>query len=189
MLISKKTVSKKVKLLSLVAIVLFIFAGGYLVTARYKHLWPFEASSVNTPTEAIDYSPPTQEQKDLGQETKDALTGNSKNQTVDQPLPDQTTGKTAVTVTITSASVSDDVLSIRTSIGTVTSEGTCRLSMKGPAGNVFSGEAAVQPLASSTTCKGFNVPVSSLATGTWEVTVVFENSSHTGTATKLVEVK
>lgn len=189
MLISKKTVSKKVKLLSLVVIALIIVASGYLATARYKHLWPFESSRAGAPVAGIDYNPPTQEQKDLGQDTKDAITGNSKNQTPNQTQPSQTSGKTPVTVTITSAITNGDTLAIRTTMGTVTSEGTCRLSMKGPSGKVFSAEAAVQPLASSTTCKGFNVPMSSLATGTWEISIVFENTSHTGSTTKTVEVK
>lgn len=186
--IQKNTLSKRKRLAISLALLLAVLVG-YFLTAYYVHQWPFELPPQSVPAPTINYGPTTAEQKNNGQTTKNNVTGNSQEQLSSQPVAPNAGTKTPTSVAITSANISSGTLYIRASIDTVADEGTCLLSMKGPSDKTYTADAGVQPLASNTTCKGFNIPVSSLSPGNWEITIVFENVTHIGSSTKLVEVK
>ncbi|MES2876027.1 MAG: hypothetical protein V4678_01000 [Patescibacteria group bacterium] len=101
------------------------------------------------------------------------------------------TGNSAESVdgTITSANQSENAIVIRAVFPVVKSSGTCSLSMNGPDGKKFSDKVEIQALPSSTTCKGFNVPLSSLSQGVWAIAITFNASGTTGDATTEVEIK
>lgn len=88
-----------------------------------------------------------------------------------------------VDITITSFVDTGSTVQIRTELGALTSSGTCTLTMEGPAGAKYSQEVGVQPLANMSTCKGFDIPQSTLGTGSWKFTVDFKNSTLHGSAT------
>lgn len=97
--------------------------------------------------------------------------------------PAQSTNKD---IQITAAYVNNDVLQVRTLIPKVTAEGNCTIQVASSGQVVYSSSAGVQALSSSSTCKGFDVPLSSLGPGTWTITVTYTAAASTSTATKEV---
>lgn len=90
---------------------------------------------------------------------------------------------------ITSAQVNGDKLVVRTLLSKVTNEGSCSLSAKTEnSGTVYTTSAGVQAVASSSTCKGFDIPVSTLGSGTWKIIITYTSGSVVVTAEKDVIV-
>lgn len=85
---------------------------------------------------------------------------------------------------ITSAHVNGSMLTIRTLINEITQDGTCSLVMTSVSGKTYTASAGVQPSASSSVCKGFDVPLSSLGSGTWKIVVTYTNNSTSASASK-----
>jgi cytoskeletal protein RodZ len=79
-------------------------------------------------------------------------------------------------IQITRTYVNSSKFEIRTLINDVTSAGTCTLTMTNDDAS-YSAAAGVQALPNSSTCKGFSVPLSSLDSGTWNVTVEYAGQS------------
>lgn len=109
------------------------------------------------------------------------------------PLPEPTPGvdgnKPTVDMEITAANQNGSILNIRTLIQTVSSTGTCNLSMQSQAGRTYTMTAEPQPQPSSTTCRGFDIPVSELTPGAWTIRIDFENEEIYGSASKEVIIK
>ncbi|GEM_PF-2300901 len=80
-------------------------------------------------------------------------------------------------VTITSTSVVNGALRVRSLIQGVFNEGTCTLSVKRGETVVISREAPVQAGPSSSTCRGFDIAIDSLEDGVLSVNVSFDNGS------------
>lgn len=88
---------------------------------------------------------------------------------------------------ITAANQNDNTLQIRTLIENVSSNGTCALKLtKGS--SVVSRSAGIQALSSSSTCKGFDIPVSDLSTGQWLVTLTITIGAEKATLTKTISI-
>lgn len=109
----------------------------------------------------------------------------------DQPLPPQPTSgdKRQVTVSITAANQNDDTLQIRTLIQVVVSDGTCTLSGKSPSGKSITKTAAVQAQATSSTCKGFDIPVRELSNEKWNFTINYKNETLEGSGSTDVVIR
>jgi hypothetical protein len=90
---------------------------------------------------------------------------------------------------ITAANQDESTLHIRTLIQTVASSGTCTLNMTGPNNKQYSASVDVQSLPSSTTCKGFDIPLTSLTPGTWKIAIEFNNETLLASTTKEVVIK
>lgn len=181
---------KKSKLLiiGIIALgVIILAAAGYFYFTGSKEQ---ADTDNNRQTNSVDYGPPTKEQEDAG---KSATNNSSDPDNVgsDRPLPPapQPNGKGAVSVTITSpADQSSDPIQIRINIGAITNSGTCTLTLTKD-GTRITKEVAVQALPSSSTCKGFDIPSSSLSPGQWMASVVFTSDTLTGTATQSIQVR
>jgi hypothetical protein len=91
-------------------------------------------------------------------------------------------------VEITIAQINGDSFRVRTLLGDVSSQGSCTLNMESTAGDTYSTSVGVQAMASSSTCKGFDIPLSELSSGTWTVEVVYKNSSESSSASKEVVI-
>lgn len=159
----------------------------YLAIAYQNSLWPFVSK------EAFNTEPPSASQVDAGkqQKSQSADIGNSTKQNSGSdpaPQPSQPTDGSTPTVgfNIVSASVnsSSNILHIRTMLQTVTSSGTCKLTMTGPEGKVFTATTDIQAGPSSSSCQGFDIPVSSLSPGAWDISIQYESDTATGLATK-----
>lgn len=102
--------------------------------------------------------------------------------------PQSNNSKSAVTVGITAANQNDATVQIRTIIYTPTNTGSCTLTLTKGSTKITK-TASVQALPSSTTCKGFDIPISELSAGKWQIMLHFENTELTGDATGSITVE
>lgn len=178
--------SHKKTIISLV--ILLLIAGG-IVTAiviQARQPEPVTQSS----SASINYKPATPEQTQTGSDTKSQTItkDGSETESPTQTPPSSLGGKQSVAMTVPSGQQTGDVVRITTDIATVTSTGTCSIVIVS-SGKSYSPDAVgVQPLSSSTTCKGYTIPASQLPTGTWSFSIMFENDTSTGSATGSVAV-
>lgn len=91
-------------------------------------------------------------------------------------------------LTITSAQINDSELTIRTLISDITQTGKCILVMSSSNGKQYSDVAGVQAVASASTCKGFDVPLSELGSGVWSITVTYSHNGMNSSATEEVVI-
>lgn len=177
----KKKISKK--LLAIIISIPIVLVAGWLYFAYHYQIWPFH--SADNPQTApisrkIDYSQPSTDQTKNGADIKNKVADGSKNDGA-MPPP-STTQQNTLGVTITTVQPGQTVY-IRAIIDSTMSSGTCTLSMTGPNVKTYSATAPVQPMASSSTCQGFNIPMTSLTSGSWKITITVTDGTSTGSAT------
>jgi hypothetical protein len=61
--------------------------------------------------------------------------------------------------------------------------------MKSTQGLSHTAAAGVQALSSTTTCKGFDIPLDQLAPGAWIITIDFSNDSLIASTSKEITIK
>lgn len=71
-------------------------------------------------------------------------------------------------------------LSLRTTINQTLSSGTCKLTLSNGS-KVVTKSSAIMQNPSSSTCEGFDIPISELGSGTWSLEVVVTSGDRTGT--------
>lgn len=170
-------------------IIVLILLGVIAGALYHTHSWPFRGDSKDTRSLS-------EEQKGTGEQIKSDVIDqdNSGKETTGSdatpsPTPSTTGGKASVASYNSSLSQDTNGVYIRSVIQTVTSSGTCTLKMTGPNGTTYTDTSEVQAMPSFTSCKGFDVPRSKLAAGTWTITVSFENDELVSSYTTSVEVK
>jgi hypothetical protein len=181
--------NKKKRIIIIGCIVLALILIAAATTLAYRYYHPTAKS-----TDSVNLSPPTDEEKNAGNSAKQNNVSpetDKGNSTGSDSTPTQPTdgSKATIAAEITSANQNDPSFQVRVLIHTVTSSGTCTLVMSGPNGKSYNATAEVQALPSSSTCKGFDVPVSSLAAGQWKVNVIFSNDQYTASADKDVVIQ
>ena len=152
---------------------------GWLAYAYSQQKWPFATQttdSATAPQNTVDYNEPTEDQVSAGVAAKEKV---AKDATTPSTEPSSTP---TIPVSFTSVQPGETVY-IRTLIGAVTSGATCSLTMSGPNSKSYTASTGVQALSSSSTCQGFNVPMSNLAPGNWTITVIVTDGASTGAAT------
>ncbi len=85
-----------------------------------------------------------------------------------------------ITGVITYAGVSGSNLMIRVNIDQYLSGGTCKLTLKQNGNNIYTASAPVIDAASTSTCEGFNVPVSGLPKGAVDVIISVASGNKSG---------
>ena len=188
---TQKTSQKKLIFITATAIIILLL-GAAALTYHFQ-TWPFHTSSKPT---NINLEPATHDQIKAGETTKktsvESSAGKQNTSGSDQPpVPTQEPGnaKSQVEMTITATNQNNATLQIRTLISTVVSDGTCTLLLSGPAGQSITLTSSVQPLSSTSTCKGFDVSTSDLSPGTWNVNIQYTDSSLTGSVSKTITIK
>lgn len=91
-------------------------------------------------------------------------------------------------LTITAANQNGSRLQIRTLIDQIWSQGECRLTLTKDGASV-SRSAAVQALPDGATCAGFDIPVSELAPGDWQLSVTAIDNEKNITATQTITIQ
>ena len=167
-----------------VVLVLVVVAGvvAYLVWNNY-----FANKSDNT-TE-----PETTSKEEVPEKTPDTKKPDTDNtDTEDYAEPEQEKEKVLtyeggdpnkaeeLTGALTFASVEGDYLLLRVNIDQYLNSGTCQLSLSQNGGIVYSESANITSAASTATCEGFNVPLSALGTGDFEVVVHLDSAGKSG---------
>jgi amino acid transporter len=114
---------------------------------------------------------------------------NLDSKSTDQNQTDTSQDGGKATATITSANQNDGILQIRVLIESVTTNGTCSLTLSKQGEQSVSRETGIQALASTSTCKGFDVPVSELSNGVWNIDISITIASTTTLISKKVTVQ
>ena len=161
-------------------------------TAYYLKVGPFN----NPLSDSINLEPATKDQKSTGDNIKESTleqTNAGKENTGSDPSPApqpvEGSDKKSVGMEISAANQTDTTLQVRTFIQAVTTTGACNLAMKSTHGATYTATADVQPLSSTTTCKGFDVPLTQLTPGAWTISIDFSNNTLTASTSKEITIK
>lgn len=183
MKVSKTSRSKNKGVLLLIVLAIVILGIGGSVSAYYL-LTKQDNQSEQTSTESendnnrndVNLDPSTEEQRKAGSDIKkDAL------QDDDEPP------QNSLTVSFTAVSQNETTLQIRTLIEKVTSTGTCELKLtKGS--SVVTKISSIQALASSSTCQGFDIPMTELTQGEWTAELTVTSEGLSGTTSRSIKV-
>jgi hypothetical protein len=177
-----------------IGVALVVIAGG-LATYVYAfngNVFGWTASKDDS--SSINLDEPTDEQKQAGDdikkqnlenEGKDSTGNTDTTETPEtQPGPD----KSKVSITITSSSADTTTYRLRALISALESSGTCTLTLTKDQQTVTK-TADIQPSATTSTCKGFDIPVSELSAGQWNATLTYESDTLLGSASTSVTIK
>lgn len=175
--LQKQTSRKKAIVITIVVIILLgAAAASYFYMANTQQR---SASTPETPN-TTSLEPATKDQIEAG--------NSSKQQTVDgETKPGQSNsdkpagGGPTISVSITAANQNGSVVNIRALINELINSGTCSLKLtKGS--SVITKTAAIQALASTATCQGFDVATSELPAGTWHMVLTVSSGDRSGSA-------
>lgn len=173
----KKSARKK-KLL--IIVILCLAAVGAVIAYTYVNGAP---SDKLDKAPGVNYDKPTQEQVDAGYEAKkqsldSQSSGNDESKTSSGPA-----------LNITALNQADGIVSIRATVDTTSAVGTCNLSMATSGSSTFNQEVGLQDYGTYSVCKGFDIPESQLAKGTWSVSVSYSNGDSKSTVTRSIEIR
>jgi flagellar basal body-associated protein FliL len=178
MKIQRNKKSKMTKMLIIVGCSVLV-----LLVAAFTYVYAFNGNILGW--KAVNNKPATTEQQQAGAKTKSS----SNSDTTPAPTTIPGSDKKNVQVAITAANQNGPTLQIRTLISTVDNTGTCTVALTSSGKATVTKTAGVQALASTSTCQGFDIPVSELSNGTWSILVQYSSTSLTGSVTQDVVIK
>ncbi len=181
-MIKKSTKFGKIIYFSAIGLLFVGFAVLLLEKSQITDLYskPVQVTATERPVNDIDYSPPTKEQQQEADQTKQQLIEQSNSTS---PLPE--------TISITLSAAGQDVnggpLIVRSLVmGTTTGSCTLTLTKEGVT-KEYSNQ--VTNLGTYYGCEGFNIPVSDLAAGTWQLTLKANNGNLNGSTSQEVVIE
>ena len=171
------------KLITLLTVVILIAA---VVSGLLFYIF---SVSPGTPNTANSPSKDVQEQqaKETATATKKQTIDNA-SQSTSKSSSDAHTIQPSVSIQFTYLGQSNTTYTIRTLINRVFASGTCTLTLTQGTRQVTR-SVDIQAQSSSSTCKGFDIPLSDLGTGTWRLDLNLSGDGVTSTATQSIEVK
>lgn len=138
----------------------------------------------------------SKQEADAGKQSKDE-TVNSGDSSSDQSTVDKGSNGNntdtnqsgeVIPMSITASTQNGSVFQIRTLIQGLAPNGTCTLQLSKGSATVTK-TAGVSLFAQTSTCQGFDIPLSELTPGKWSVKASFEGDSKSGETTSEIEVK
>lgn len=169
----QKHITKKMAILSVIAaLVLSGFA-----YALYQRSNSVETNQPNEADSSINYSPPTEGERQSGDERKKEIVDEGQS----TPTTDEgSTDKKKVDVVITDASQYGDDIEVRSFIANVIQEGMCTITFTKGSQSITKA-APAHPDASTTICTNPPIKRSEFPTsGEWTVVVSYESQTATG---------
>jgi hypothetical protein len=186
----QKIIHNLLKKKVIIALIAVLFVGVSAVAVLYAQGY-FKSKPAPS---GINYSPPTSDEKAAGAATKSnttsTSTGKSAGSSDTPPAPTAIPGsdKKSVQVSVTASSQNNGLYQVRALIGALTNDGTCTLVLTQGSKTVTK-TAATQASATSSTCRGFDVPVSELAAGQWQLNLSVTSPSLIGSTTSTITVQ
>lgn len=102
--------------------------------------------------------------------------------------PESGSTKSTVAVQISAAAQNGSVFQLHALIDAVENTGTCTLTLiKGSFSVVKT--AGVQALSTTSTCQGFDIPISELGPGDWQAALVYSSDTVNGSASKTITIQ
>lgn len=134
----------------------------------------FKDKKAVSPTNGVNYGPPTEEEKAETEQFKDSLGG-----TAPTTTPTPAGQKNPVTTVLTSWGPKGQSIEARGSVSVVESGGTCTLTAtKGS--QSASQSIAATPNAQNVSCGLITIPSSSLTPGSWSITLSYSSTASEG---------
>jgi len=190
-----KTRSKKQsKLPFLITLAAVVLVAGLSLT--YVYAFNGSIFGWNNRNESSDKIPltnldkPTDEQIKAGDDIKNGNL-NESNSNPDEPstpAPQPGGTKQSVEIFITAANQNSGILQVRTQISRVVNTGKCTITLT-KLDKTVTKSVDTQALASTSTCKGFDIPVSELSAGSWNMTLTYESDTLIGTNSKVITIQ
>jgi hypothetical protein len=180
--IQKKRFPKKTIAITVVILVLVAGALTYVYAFNGSILGWKKAQNTANGGSLINYGPATSEQQQAGAKTKSG----SNSDTTPTPTPIPGSSKKNVQITITYANQNGSTVQIGTQISAIDDTGICTLTLTSSGKTTVTRTANTQALASTSTCQGFTVPVS---TGTWHILIEYSSSTLTGSASQDIVIQ
>ncbi|MDB5179802.1 MAG: exported protein of unknown function [Candidatus Saccharibacteria bacterium] len=179
--VKNKKTRKKLLLTTLIVVIILVL--GYGVFASQAKIWPF--LSANT----VNLSPASDTEKSTGEQIKSDSVNSSPQPSKQSPSNDANPSTTTTSVLFSSTTQDTTTYHVRVLIESVLNTGTCSLTLVKSGQQTYTATADIQPGPSSSTCKGFDIPLSSIATGNWNATVTVTSSGTSGAASQEILVK
>lgn len=180
-----------------IAVVAVIFVvGGYLLYAYSTSSWPYEAhaETAQTNSRSEEEAQPQSNHEDTppASAPKHNDTDKPEEKTpkkYDTPKNTAPTPKSSLTGVINYKNVSDGNLTIRNTIDQLVTSGTCTLTLtNSQTGKIVTKTADIIANPSSSTCKGFSIPVSELSPGKWRIAIDMVSGNNHGTLEATVSI-
>lgn len=149
-----------------------------LLVAAFTYVYAFNGNILGW--KAVNNKPATTEQQQAGSKAKSS----SNSDTTPAPTTIPGSDKKNVQLTITSANQNGSDLQIGVLISAVENTGVCTLTLTSAGETTVTKTANTQALASTSTCQGFDVPVSELSAGTWHILIDYSSSTLIGSASQ-----
>ncbi|MDB5183465.1 MAG: hypothetical protein JWO07_146 [Candidatus Saccharibacteria bacterium] len=135
------------------------------------------SSSLQPGVSTVSLNPPTDAEVQAGQDAKA--------QTVNPP---SSSGDTQTNDLNAVANYTGTSVQVRTTISANVSDGSCSLTLTKGSTVVTKANVGIQALSGYSTCKGWDIPVSELSSGTWTAKVTTSYQSKTSVATAVVAI-
>lgn len=179
MKIQKKLNKIPLILTALVMLLIFIGVGIYLATTQNSN----KAATTSSKEEQTNLAGDQAKKETIDETIVDSgssSTGTDKGQ-------QGPAAKDTASIIITASSQNDSNYQIRTLISAVVT-GNCTLTLTKGSSTV-SKTTDISTFAQSSTCKGFDIPLTELSKGTWTVNIKFESADVSGETSAEIEVK
>lgn len=181
----KNFINSKRKALIIVVLALLLVGSGIWL---WRHQSTLSSDVLINPpesTDGINYSPPTEEEKQQASDRKDEIV-NEQN----TPAPIPGAEKKSVTLTIVDASQYGQTIEVRAFVsGVVEADGTCTYTFT-HGSQTFTKRASAIADASTTRCPNLEVSRTDFANaGTWNIKVSYASASSEGSASGTIEVQ
>lgn len=182
--IKKISTTKKILLtVALLLLVIIITAGTYYLLHRNAN-----PQASHSGVNVIDSNPATSTQRSTGNTIKSNAASGTSSDSPPNPVTQANSSQRTVQLSVTSKNQTPSVYQIRSLISAVTDTGTCTLTLTKTSETTVTMTAGIQAQATTSTCKGFDVPLSQLSTGTWQLTLTFGNTTLFGSTTSTITV-
>ena len=185
MKINKKTSSnptKKILLITIISIVVVLAAGA-------TYLYGFKGSLFGwTPLILTQDDDQTKEIDSEQDASKPTNTQNGIQEEPSKGTDPTTTVPENLTIIFSAVNQNENSLQIRALIEAVIGSGECTLTLTG-IGPTVTRSASIQALANSSTCTGFDIPLSELPAGQWKLRLVVNSNAASGTVEKDITIQ
>ena len=173
---------RRISPLKLVFWLTLALLAGFVVYNMYRFFFDKSYDLPSSPAEVIDSKKSEEKSKEKASEGKPdeaKKSDSSDGKDLKQNEGADPNSLETLTGSLTSATKSGDNLVIRVNIDQYLSSGACSLKLEN-SGTVVEKSASILPTASTSSCEGFDVPLSELDSGNWDIIIKLSSGEKTG---------
>lgn len=169
---------------ALMCAAIFILVGSYFAYAFItKALWPFQTTISHTSQDTINKQPSQGSPNNPSSPTMSTSEDDAAQKTPAQYEGDSPNTSQELEGTINYLGISGDSLRIRVTISQIVTSGSCTLTLTADSSKTTTKTAVIIQNPSSATCKGFDIPISELSKGEWNIQVTIQADGKSGVIT------